>query len=141
MRAGSNDVSKAVRFALMIAVAGLFACASSWASDTVLLKGAQGYDFQKNTVTKQGDTNYDIALGANALSARKIKALGQEMPDARAFAAIKSWPSTVTAPTPGYYAVQGRDGRSIYLVQVYSVDGQGKVASHWQASFTWERLE
>jgi hypothetical protein len=134
-------MSKAVRFAFMIVLTGLFACAPSRAGDPIFLKGAEGYSFQKSAVTKKGDTNFDIALGADSLSARKIKALGQNLPDARAFATVQSWPATVASPLPGYYAVQSRDGRGIYLVQVLSVNGSGKVPSHWSASFTWEKLQ
>jgi hypothetical protein len=137
----SSVVSKAVRFASMVVIAGLFACVPSRAGDPVFLKGAEGYSFQKNAVAKKGDANFDIALGADSLSARKIKALGGNLPDARAFATVQSWPATVASPLPGYYAVQGHDGRSIYLVQVLSVNGSGKAPSHWSASFTWEKLQ
>lgn len=136
-------MSKFVRIAFVAILAAAFAPAH--ASDVITLKGQEGFDFIKKSVTKKGDANTDLSVVAvagrkGAIAAKKIKSLGQAMPDARAFLTIQSWPASVETPTPGYYAVEGRDGKSIYLVQLSSFADYGKPAT-WEVSFTWERLQ
>ncbi len=136
-------MSKFVRIAFVAILAAVSAPAH--ASDVVTLKGLEGYDFVKKSVTKKGDANTDLSVVAvagrkSAIEAKKIKNLGQGLPDARAFLAIQSWPVSVEAPVPGYYAVEGRDGKSIYLVQLNSFAGDGR-PSNWEMSFSWERLQ
>lgn len=138
-------MSKFVRFAFVAILAAGFAGASANASDVITLKAQEGYDFVKKSVTKKGETNTDVSFAVSpskkgAIGAKKIKNLGQGMPDARAFLAMQSWPTAVEEPTPGYLAVQGRDGKSIYLVTLNSFATYGK-PSNWEMSFTWERLQ
>ena len=142
-------MSKIVRYALLVGVSLLFAGAPANAESQVILKAHEGYSFAKHAVTKDVDANADVAFAigkqpdgaVGAISAKKIKNLGSGLPDATAFMGVQQWPAAVNSPTPGYYAVQGKDGRSIYLVQVLSYDNPGRSASHWQMSFTWERLQ
>jgi hypothetical protein len=135
-----------VRYALLAFLSVLFAGIPARAENQVVLKAFQGYDFTKHAVTKSGDQNADVSFAVDkatvgAISARKIKNLGSGLPDATAFLGVQQWPAVITTPTPGYYAVQGHDGRSIYLVQLLSFDNPGHVAAHWQMSLTWERLQ
>lgn len=142
-------MSRVVRYALLVGFSLLFAGAPASASNEVILKAHEGYSFAKHTVTKDGDTNADVAFAigkqpdgaVGAISAKKIKNLGSGLPDATAFMGVQQWPGAVNNPVPGFYAVQGRDGRSIYLVQLLSYDNYGRSASRWQMSFTWERLQ
>lgn len=138
-------MSKFVRFAFVAILATAFAGVSASASDVITLKAQEGYDFVKKSVTKKGETNTDVSFAVSpskkgAIGAKKIKNLGQGMPDARAFLAMQSWPTAVEEPVPGYLAVQGRDGKSIYLVTLNSFATYGK-PSNWEMSFTWERLQ
>ena len=139
-------MSKLVRYALLVVLSVLFAGIPAKAGDQVVLKAFQGYDFTRHAVTKSGDMNADVsfAIGngtVGAISARKIKALGSGLPDASAFLGVQQWPGAIPTPTPGYYAVQGHDGRSIYLVQLLTYDNPGRAAAHWQMSLSWERLK
>lgn len=142
-------MSRTVRYALLVGFSLLFAAGPANADNQVILKAHEGYSFAKHTVTKDVDTNADVAFAigkvpdgaVGAISAKKIKNLGSGLPDAAAFMSMQQWPGTVNNPMPGFYAVQGRDGRSIYLVQLLSYDNPGRSASRWQMSFTWERLQ
>lgn len=142
-------MSRMIRYALLIGFSVLFAGVPAKADNQVVLKAYEGYDFAKHAVTKVGDANADVSFAVGkqragavgAISAKKIKNLGQGMPDAAAFLGVQQWPSAVSNPIPGYYAVQGHDGRSIYLVQLQSYDNPGNAASRWQMSFTFERLQ
>ena len=142
-------MSRTVRYALLVGFSLLFAAGPANADNQVILKAHEGYSFAKHTVTKDVDTNADVAFAVGkvpdgavgVISAKKIKNLGSDLPGAAAFMGVQQWPGAVNNPMPGYYAVQGRDGRSIYLVQLLSYDNPGRSASHWQMSFTWERLQ
>lgn len=140
-------MSRTVRYALLMGFSVLFAGAPANAENQVVLKANEGYDFAKHAVTKSGDISADVLFAlakpgpVGELSARKIKNLGQNLPSATAFMGVQQWPGSVANPMPGYYAVQGRDGRSIYLVQLLAFDNPGRSASSWHMSFTWERLE
>ncbi|MBF0530079.1 MAG: hypothetical protein HQK55_12575, partial [Deltaproteobacteria bacterium] len=76
------------------------------------------------------------------LGAKKIKEFGQEKPDIKALSLQKvdAWQSYANAPAPGYYVVQGMDGRSLYLIKVISFKNQGKAASYWELTFSWEKI-
>lgn len=137
-------MSRFVRFAFVALLASGFA-ATAAAADVVTLKAHEGYDFVKKSVTKKGETNTDFTFTVNpnkkgGVAARRLKSLGQGMPDARAFQQVQSWPAAAEEPASGYYAVQGRDGKSIYLVTINSFADYGKPAS-WEMSFTWEKLQ
>ena len=142
-------MSRIVRYALLLGFSVMFAAAPANAENQIVLKANEGYNFAKHAVTKGGDVNADVsfAIGklndgsVGAISARKIKNLGQNLPDATAFMGIQQWPGAVSNPVPGYYAVQGHDGRSIYLVQLLAYDNPGRSASNWHMSISWERLE
>jgi hypothetical protein len=142
-------VSKSVRYALLFVASAAFASASANADTSVVLKANEGYDFVKHAVIKSGNMNADVSFAVNkqaggavaALSAKKIKNLGSDLPDATAFMGVQQWPGAVANPAPGYYAVQGHDGRSIYLVQLLAFDNPGKMATNWHMSFTYERLQ
>ena len=139
-------MSKLVRYALLAVLSVLFAGIPAKAEDQVVLKAYEGYDFTKHAVTKSGDLNADVsfAIGngaVGAISARRIKSLGSDLPDASAFFGVQQWPAAISTPAPGYYAVQGHDGRSIYLVQLLAYNNPGRSAAHWQMSLTWERLQ
>lgn len=138
-------MSRFVRFAFVALLASGFAATAASASDLVTLKAQEGYDFVKKSVTKKGDANTDLSFAVSpakkgGIAARRLKGLGQGMPDARAFLQVQSWPAVAEQPMPGYYAVQGRDGKSIYLVTVNAFSDYGK-PSNWELSFTWERLQ
>ena len=110
------------------------------ADGTLVLKDSQGYDFTKAAVTKTGDRNADISFTGGrkaALAATKIKGFGPSVPPAAAFNSMKSWSASVDAPTPGYYAVQGRDHRTVYLLQVTNIADQGKST---ELTAYWEKL-
>ncbi len=136
-------MSKFVRYAFVALLAAAFAVVPA-SAEVVTLKAHEGYDFIKKSVTKKGETNNDLSFAVagkkGAISAKKVKGLGQGLPDARAFLSVQSWPTSVEDPTPGYFAVQGRDGKSIYLVQLNSFSNYGK-PSNWEMSFSWERLQ
>lgn len=142
-------MSNTVRFALLFAASALLASASANAETSVVLKANEGYDFARHAVIKSGDVNADVSFAiakqpsgpVAALSAKKIKNLGGGLPDATAFMGVQQWPGAVSNPVPGYYAVQGHDGRSIYLVQLLAFDNPGKSAANWHMSFTYERLQ
>ena len=140
-------MSKNVRYALLMAFSLLLAGAPANAENQVVLKAFEGYDFAKHAVTKSGDINADVLFAVakpgpvGAISAKRIKNLGQDLPSAAAFLGVQQWPGSVSNPMPGYYAVQGHDGRSIYLVQLLAFDNPGRSASDWHMSFTWERLQ
>lgn len=108
------------------------------ADGTLVLKDSQGYDFTKASVTKTGDRNADISFTGGkkaALAATKIKGFGPSVPPAAAFNDMKSWTGSVDAPAPGYYAVEGRDHRTVYLLQVTNVADQGKsteITAYWE---------
>ena len=136
---------KFVCIAFVALLASAFAVVPASASDVVTLKAQEGFDFVKKSVTKKGETNNDLSFAVSAskkgaIIAKKLKGLGQGLPDARAFLTVQSWPAAVEMPTPGYYAVQGRDGKSIYLVELNSFASYGK-PSNWEMSFSWERLQ
>ena len=140
-------MSRTVRYALLMGLSVMFADAPANAGNQVVLKANEGYDFVKHVVTKPGDANADVSFAiakpgpVGALAAKKIKNLGQGLPDAAAFMGVQQWPGTVANPVPGYYAVQGHDGRSIYLVELQSFDNPGSQAANWHMSLTYERLQ
>jgi len=137
-------VSKFTRYALLAVFPLMLAAAPATADSQVTLKAFEGYNFAKHAVMKSGDANADVSFAvgkqSGALTARKIKPLGSNLPDASAFMGVQQWPAAIDNPMPGYYAVQGHDGRSIYLVQLLSYDNPGR-PTHWQMSFTWEQLQ
>lgn len=138
-------MSRFVRFAFVTLLASGFAAMSAGASDLVTLKASEGYDFVKKTVTKKGDANADFTFTVNpgkkgGIAARHLKGLGQGLPDAHAFQQVQSWPASAVEPMPGYYAIQGRDGKSVYLVSITGFADYGKPTS-WEMSFTWEKLQ
>ncbi len=142
-------MSSSIRTAFLCAATALFAASSASAETSVVLKANEGYDFARHAVTRSGDLNADVTFAISrqsggptgALSARKIKNLGSNLPDASAFMGLQQWPVAVSNPAPGYYAVQGHDGRSMYLVQVLAFENPGRSATNWQMSLTYERLQ
>lgn len=142
-------MSNSIRYAFLFAAAACFAAAPASSETSVVLNANQGYDFVKHAVTKSGDLNADVSFAVNkrggsavgTLAAKKIKTLGADLPDATAFLGVQQWPGAVADPVPGYYAVQGHDGRSIYLVQLLAFENPGRSASNWHMSFTYERLQ
>ena len=124
------------------------------AANTVTLKVYQGYRFSDKTVTRSGDKQNDFSFYVNmgrqgarsfalgALGGTKIKEFGREKPDAKSFTpqTISGWKTYANAPSPGYYVVQGADGKSLYLIEVISFKNQGKAAAYWELTFSWEKL-
>ena len=112
------------------------------ADGSLALKAPQAYNFTRSVVTKIGDPNADLSFSVGGdktvvLAANRIKGFGPSAPGPAAFNGIKSWPGSVSAPAPGYFVVQGHDGRTVYLVQVTNVDNQGKAGS---LEAFWEKL-
>ncbi len=124
------------------------------AADVVSLKVYEGYRFSDKAVTKSGDKSADISFFVNmgrrnassfalaTLGAKKIKEFGTEKPDVKALSLqnANSWEHYANAPVPGYYVVQGEDGKTFYLIKVISFKNQGKAASYWDLTFSWEKI-
>lgn len=133
----------------------LLAPGQSLAADkTVTLKVYQGYNFIEKTITKNGAKNTDLSFYVNsgrqgslsfalgALGARRIKEFGRNKPAAEdiSMPAVKNWKTYANAPEEGYYILQGKDEATLYLIKVLAFKNQGKAASLWELTFSWERL-
>jgi len=127
---------------------------SRWssASDTVTLKVYEGYKFASGTITKSGEKGADLSFYVNrgragagsfalgAIGAKKIKEFGDKKPETLSLQEASSWKDYANAPSGGYYGVLGADGKSLYLVKVLSFKNQGKAASFWELTFTWQKI-
>lgn len=124
------------------------------AANLVTLKVYQGYRFSDGAVTKSGDQSADVSFYVNlgrrkaysfaiaTLGAKKIKEFGKEKPNPKSLSlqSVESWRHYANAPSPGYNVVQGADGKSLYLLKVLSFKNQRKTASHWELTFSGEKL-
>ena len=124
------------------------------AANSVTLKVYQGYRFSDKAITKSGDKQNDLSFYVNmgrqgarsfalgALGGAKIKEFGNEKPDAKTLTpqVVSGWKSYANAPSPGFYVVQGADGKSLYLIEVKSFKNQGKASAYWELTFTWEKF-
>jgi len=129
--------------ALVSLAAAAFAIAAmvpAFADGNFVLKASQGFNFARNALTSSDDPNADVAFARGALGARKIKGFGSQMPGLAGFNDIGSWGSQVNTPAPGYYVVQGHDGKTVYLVQVTSFGNQTLAVSKWELQVSWEKL-
>lgn len=107
----------------------------------------QGYRFQTGEIRKSGDDTdlsftYQVRrLGMiSYLQATHIKRFDTR-PDPAALtrAEIAAWESYVAGPSAGYYVIQARSDRC-YLLKLESFENQGKAASYWRMTFSWEEI-
>ena len=124
------------------------------ADKTVTLKVYQGYNFTEKTITKSGEKNTDLSFYVNrgrqgslsfalgTLGARRIKEFGQDKPSTEGISItdVKNWKTYANAPEEGYYVLQGKDETTLYLIKVLAFKNQGKAASFWELTFSWDKL-
>lgn len=111
------------------------------------LKIFEGYDFPNQRVVASGSSAADLSFyyqrrGIGIISylgAAKIKQF-QGRPPGLSAGQIASWEHYVAGPSRGTYVIQSRAGR-YYLVTLEKFENQGKAASYWLMSFTWEELK
>lgn len=53
---------------------------------------------------------------------------------------VAGWKDYVAGPDPGYYVIQARSSQRLYLLHLEKFENQGKAASYWLLTFTWESL-
>ncbi len=110
---------------------------------------SQGYRFDTGEVTKSGDDadlsfTYQLRrIGQiSFLQAPHIKRFEtRPQPGTLTPAEIATWDHSVAAPSPGYYVIQGRSPAHHYLLHLEKFENQGKAASRWELTFSWETLK
>lgn len=115
----------------------------------------QGVRFADGTIVKSDDATADLKLYVNrgrrnagafalaAIGAQKIKEFDTTRPDVSRItrAAAATWDDSVNAPSAGtWFVVQGRRG-GLYLVRIESFENQGKAASYWKLTLTFEPID
>lgn len=150
-----------MRFLTGLSALGLVVCfvliltgaAPASAAETLTLKVYEGYNFASHAVMKSGDPKADISFYVNtgrrgamsfqlgAIGAKRLKECGKAKPNASVLQNRAQWGNSANAPSAGdYFALEGADGKSLYLVKIIGFENQGKASSYWQLTLSWEKL-
>jgi hypothetical protein len=141
------------RRGFLISFSGLLATAAgalaAVRSGSFQLKVFHGFRFDDGSIGKSG-SEMDLSFFYQMRRFGMISFLGadhiqrfDEKPAQRSIAAgdIQSWDDSVAGPEPGYYVLQAQNGGKYYLVNLEKFDNQGKAASYWLMSFSWEEFQ
>lgn len=141
------------RRSLLISLSGLLATAAgalaAVRSGSFQLKVFEGFRFDQGSVGKSG-SDMDLSFFYQMRRFGMISFLGADhiqrfdakpAPRSITAAEIRSWDDSVAGPAPGYYVLQAHNGGKYYLVHLEKFENQGKAASYWLMSFSWEEYE
>ncbi|HWR51675.1 MAG TPA: hypothetical protein VN428_11245 [Bryobacteraceae bacterium] len=118
-------------------------------SGSFQLKVFQGFRFDDGSIGKSG-SEMDLSFFYQMRRFGMISFLGashiarfDERPAQGSItvAEVQAWDDSVAGPSPGYYALQARNGGKYYLLHLEKFENQGKAASYWLMSFSWEEFQ
>lgn len=113
------------------------------------MKVFQGFRFDDGSIGKSG-SEMDLSFFYQMRRFGMISFLGadhiqrfDDKPAQRSISAaeIRSWDDSVSGPAPGYYVLQAHNGGKYYLLHLENFENQGKAASYWLMSFSWEEFQ